>query len=60
MKRQLMNILACPVCKRTPLDLEVFKESDKGIEEGRLTCPQCRREYSISEGIPDMLPSEKK
>lgn len=55
-----MDILACPVCKSNPLDLEVIKENDKGIEEGRLTCPKCRREYPISEGIPDMLPPESK
>lgn len=60
MKRQLLDILACPVCKSNPLDLEVTRESEKGIEEGKLTCPNCRREYPICEGIPDMLPAESK
>ena len=60
MRRQLMDVLACPVCKSHPLDLEIYKEDEKSIEEGKLTCPKCKLEYPISEGIPDMLPPEKK
>lgn len=60
MRRQLLDILACPVCKCGPLGLEVIKENDRGIEEGKLTCPRCRIDYPISEGIPDLLPPRPK
>ncbi len=60
MKRQLLDILACPVCKHHPLELRVDKEDAKGIEEGNLHCPQCNTDYPISEGIPNMIPPEGK
>ena len=56
MKRSLLDILACPVCKHHPLDLEVVKEDAEGISEGKLTCPQCRVDYPIIQGIPDLMP----
>ena len=55
MRRQLLDILACPVCKHHPLVLEVFKEADE-VMEGRLTCTGCGAVYAIKDGIPDMIP----
>jgi uncharacterized protein len=55
MKRSLMDILCCPVCKGD-LVLTVGKEDEKEILEGRLHCTACRVDYSIHEGIPDLLP----
>jgi uncharacterized protein YbaR (Trm112 family) len=55
MKRRLLDILACPICKHHPLDLKVFKEG-KEIEEGIMLCSECGRWYPIIETIPHMLP----
>ena len=56
MKRDLMEILACPICKGD-LDLEVTEENDE-IKEGVLRCVKCNLEYPIEDGIPNMLPPE--
>jgi hypothetical protein len=45
--RELLEILACPICKR-----EVKLKGDK------LVCIKCGREYPIIDGIPNMLPDE--
>jgi uncharacterized protein YbaR (Trm112 family) len=55
MKRSLMDILCCPVCKGD-LTLRVVKEDEKEILEGELHCAACRVDYPIQEGIPDLLP----
>jgi len=57
MKRWLMEILACPMCKFHPLELHVFQEKDE-IQEGLITCPKCQRWYPIISEIPHMLPDE--
>ncbi len=56
MKRQLLDILACPVCKHHPLELEVISESGDNIVDGMLSCPGCRNRYPITDGIPDLMP----
>jgi uncharacterized protein YbaR (Trm112 family) len=60
MKRQLVDILACPVCKHHPLELKVTKEDARGVAEGILHCPSCGTDYPIVDGIPDMIPPDKK
>ena len=55
MKRRLLDILCCPVCKGD-LDLRVESEDQTEILEGVLTCRACRVDYPIHEGIPDLLP----
>ena len=55
MRRSLMDILCCPVCKGD-LVLSVTKEDEKEILEGGLHCAVCRVDYPISEGIPNLLP----
>jgi uncharacterized protein YbaR (Trm112 family) len=57
MKRRLMDILACPICKSHPLELIVFTEKDE-IDEGVLLCGRCGRWYPIIETIPRMLPDD--
>ncbi len=54
MKRELLEILRCPVCLGE-LDLSVERE-DEEIIKGTLKCKKCGRIYSIEEGIPMMLP----
>ena len=57
MKRELMDILACPVCKG-PLTLEVKKEEDGEVVEGSLRCPSCQHSYPIEDTVPNLLPPE--
>jgi len=54
MKRDLMKILCCPVCKGD-LELEV-REEDEEIITGELICQKCNVIYPIKEGIPNLLP----
>lgn len=55
MKRRLMDIICCPVCKGDLL-LSVREENAEEILEGDLTCSACTVIYAIHEGIPDLLP----
>ena len=55
MKRDLMEILVCPVCKGT-LTLAVVKEEGDDIVEGRLHCDACDVTYPIEDSIPNLLP----
>ena len=55
MRRDLMDILVCPVCKE-PLELTVEREEDGEVIAGTLTSPGCKRTYPIEDGIPNLLP----
>ena len=55
MKRDLMDILACPMCKE-PLTLTVSKEEEDEIVEGSLECTKCGEVYPIEDTIPNLLP----
>jgi len=59
MKKELMDILACPVCKGD-LELSIDDEDDdKGeIVKGSLYCRKCDERYPIEDGIPNLLPPE--
>jgi uncharacterized protein YbaR (Trm112 family) len=57
MRHDLMEILACPVCKGE-LTLTVEQEDDEEIIEGALHCAACDETYPISEGIPNLLPPD--
>ncbi len=57
MKRDLMEILACPVCKG-PLELTVEEENDDEIVLGSLSCAKCAQIYPITETIPNLLPPQ--
>ena len=59
MKRYLMDILACPVCKGE-LTLTVTKEEDDEIVEGSLYCPTDDETYPIEDTIPNLLPPEQR
>ncbi len=59
MKRVLMDILCCPVCKGD-LKLTVKKEDRTEILEGTLRCPKCGTDYLIEDGIPDLLPPKQR
>ena len=55
MKRSLMDILCCPVCKGD-LTLHADHENEKEVLEGNLHCAGCRVDYPIHDGIPNLLP----
>lgn len=57
MKRDLMEILACPLCKG-PLKLTVEEEDEKEVIKGSLHCESCSVTYPIEETIPNLLPPE--
>ncbi|NYT07024.1 MAG: Trm112 family protein [Methanomicrobiales archaeon] len=57
MKRSILPLLCCPVCKGD-LTLTVTAGDDKEIREGKLHCPICRVNYPIEDGIPDLLPRQ--
>lgn len=57
MKRDLMEILACPVCKGT-LELRVDEENEEEIVTGALLCAACSETYPIVDTIPNLLPPQ--
>ena len=58
MKEELMNILACPVCKG-PLQLKVDEQEGEEIITGSLYCATCQYSYSIVDTIPNLLPPDE-
>jgi len=58
MKRWLLDIIACPIDKSSPLELKEFKSNDEEVIEGVLRCLRCNRIYPIVEGIPILLQEE--
>ena len=57
MRRDLLDILACPVCK-SPLTLIATREEAGEVVDGTLTCAACGEAYPIVEGIPNLLPPD--
>lgn len=57
MRKKLLDILCCPVCKGDLL-LTVTDENNEEIVTGSFRCIRCSREYPIEEGIPDLLPRD--
>ena len=55
MKRELVDIIVCPVCKGE-LKLSVDEENETEIVTGSLYCPQCDVHYPIVDTIPNLLP----
>jgi uncharacterized protein YbaR (Trm112 family) len=58
MKRELMDIIACPLCKGE-LALAVAEENAGEIVKGSLRCEKCGVDYPIEDGIPNLLPPER-
>jgi len=57
MKKELMHILACPVCKGE-LQLKADREEGEEVVAGSLYCSRCRHSYLIEDSIPNLLPPE--
>ena len=58
MNKKMMDILACPIDKHSPLEIFECKSEGQTVEEGALYCTECSRFYPIIEEIPIMLPDE--
>ena len=58
MKMDLMDILACPICKNEELKLIIIEEDQEEVETGLITCNKCSRYYPIKKTIPIMLPDD--
>ena len=57
MKKELMEILACPVCKGE-LELRAKAEEGDEVVEGSLECAACPESYPITDSIPNLLPPQ--
>jgi uncharacterized protein YbaR (Trm112 family) len=55
MKKDMVKILCCPTCKGG-LELDIKKEEKGEIIEGSFSCKACNCNYSIEDGIPNLLP----
>ena len=62
MRHELLEILACPVCKgELTLTVEHEESDAQGHQEivrGELHCAACDHAYRIEDGIPNLLPPE--
>ena len=59
MKRELMDILVCPVCKGE-LELTVEEEDEQEVIAGSLYCPKCEVKYPVVDTIPNLLPPDQR
>ena len=57
MKKSLMEILACPVCKGE-LELKIEAEEGDEVITGSLFCGKCDETYPIEDAIPNLLPPQ--
>ena len=57
MKVDLLEILACPMCKAS-IKLETTSEDGLDVIEGLLICDTCPEKCPIEEGIPNLLPPD--
>jgi uncharacterized protein YbaR (Trm112 family) len=55
MKRSILPLLCCPVCKGE-LTVHVDEGDEREIMDGTLHCQSCCINYPIEDGIPDLLP----
>lgn len=63
MNTDLMDIIACPVCKGTlTLQADTVAPDDAPdageVLTGTLTCEPCDEQYPITDGIPNLLPPD--
>ncbi len=57
MKRELLEILVCPLCKGE-LQLTVEQDNSEEIVTGSLYCAKCNEGYPIVDTIPNLLPPD--
>jgi len=57
LKKELIQILACPVCKG-PLQLNIDQQEGEEVVTGSLYCAKCHYSYPIIDAIPNLLPPD--
>ena len=57
MNKDILNVLACPVCKGD-LILEEEQMQEGKILSGYLVCQVCKERYPVIDGIPNLLPPD--
>jgi uncharacterized protein YbaR (Trm112 family) len=57
MRKDLMDILACPMCKGE-LQLTIDQEEGEEVIVGSLFCAKCNETYPIEDAIPNLLPPD--
>jgi uncharacterized protein YbaR (Trm112 family) len=57
MRKDMMEILVCPVCKGT-LTLTIDQENADEVLDGSLFCANCNETYPIRDSIPNLLPPD--
>ena len=59
MRRRLLDVIVCPVCRGDLFVSMSGRSNDSNvIAEGQLTCTSCARDYPIRHGVPVLLPPE--
>ena len=57
MKKDILDILACPECKNSLL-LHIEEEDEVEVITGTLECPECDLQFPITNAIPNLIPSD--
>jgi len=55
MRRSILEYLRCFDCSQSQWDVGVDCENKQEIRDAKLTCLACQREYSVKDGILDMI-----
>ena len=56
-----MDILCCPLDKaELELDAEERDEHEDEVVEGTLRCTECGETYPVEDGIPNLLPPDRR
>lgn len=59
MKREFVDSIRCPFCRRGGMDLAVAAaidaEDEREVREGELRCQACQRTFPVRLGIPDFI-----
>ena len=56
MRTDMMEVLACPMCK-SGLALQVTAQVGDEITAGTLTCQECPEAFPVEDGVPNLLPA---
>ncbi len=57
MKKDIMKMLVCPVC-RGELELKIAAEEDDEVITGSMFCQKCDEAYPIEGAVANLLPPE--
>ena len=59
MKEWVLELLACPDCHNSPLNIHPSKHEGDQIVEATLSCVKCNSSYRVREGIPMRRPEAR-